>query len=158
MSNQIEGEILAGDVKLAIVVSRFNEFITKELLGGALDAFRRHGGDSEKDVTVVWVPGSLEMPVVAKALADSGKYGAVVCLGCIIQGGTSHFDCVVNGTTSGVMKASMDSGVPIIFGVLTCANLEQAIDRAGTKQGNAGAKAAVSAIEMANLLIKIKKG
>ncbi|MFA7238138.1 MAG: 6,7-dimethyl-8-ribityllumazine synthase [Phycisphaeraceae bacterium] len=151
MSKVIEGNLVATGVKLAIVVSRFNEFITGKLLAGALDAVKRHGGDEQK-VAVVHVPGSFEIPVVAKKLASGGKYDAVIALGCVIRGSTMHYDQVVSATTSGIAKASLDTGVPVIFGVLTCDSIEQAIERAGTKQGNTGEKAAVCAIEMANVM------
>lgn len=154
MPRTIEGELTAGEAKLAIVVSRFNDFITGKLLDGALDAIRRHGGDPEA-VTVAWVPGSLELAVPAKKLAGSGKYDAVICLGAVIRGSTMHYDCVVNGATSSINRAGTETGVPVIFGVLTCETIEQAIERAGTKMGNAGASAATAAIEMANLMGKL---
>ncbi len=147
----IEGQLTAKGQKVAIVASRFNEFITSKLLGGALDAFVRHGG-SEEDVTIAWVPGAFEIPVIAKKMADSGKYDAVLCLGAIIKGATAHFDMVANETTKGIAQASMQSGVPIMFGVLTTDSIEQAIERAGTKSGNKGFDSMVSAIEMANLM------
>jgi len=148
MPTTLEGELTAGNTKLAIVVSRFNDFITGKLLDGALDAIRRHGGDPEA-VTVAWVPGSLELAVPAGKLAAGGRYDAVICLGCVIRGSTMHYDCVVNGATSA------ETGVPVIFGVLTCETIEQAVERAGTKMGNAGADAALAAIEMANLMGKL---
>lgn len=154
MPRIIEGDVLAGNAKLAIAVSRFNDFITGKLLEGALDTIRRHGGNVD-DVTVAWVPGSFELPVVAKKLAESGRHDAVICLGCVIKGSTVHYDCVVNAATSGIGRAATESGVPIIFGVLTCDSIEQAIERAGTKMGNAGAKAAAAAIEMASLMKKL---
>ncbi len=154
MPRIIEGELVATDRKLAIVVSRFNDFITGKLLEGAVDTVRRHGGNTD-ELTVAWVPGSFELGVVAKRLAASGDYEAVVCLGCVIKGATVHYDCVVNGATSAISRAASETGVPIIFGVLTCDNIEQAIERAGTKMGNAGAKAALAAIEMAGLMSKI---
>lgn len=151
MPRIIEGELLAGGEKIAVVVSRFNDFITTKLLDGALDTIRRHGGNVD-ETAVIWVPGSFELPVVAKKLAASGKYDAVICLGCVIKGSTVHYDCVVNAATNGIGRAATETGVPIIFGVLTCDSIEQAIERAGTKMGNAGAKAAGSAIEMASLM------
>jgi len=154
MPNVIEGELLASGEKIAIVVSRFNDFITSKLLDGALDTIRRHGGNVD-ETTVVWVPGSFELPVVAKKLAGGGKYDAVICLGCVIKGATVHYDCVVNAATTGIGRVATETGVPIIFGVLTCDSIEQAIERAGTKMGNAGAKAAGSAIEMASLMKKL---
>src|SRR5574344_1358347 len=147
----IEGQLTAKGQKVAIVAARFNEFITSKLLGGALDAFVRHGG-SEEDITIAWVPGAFEIPVIAKKMADSGKYDAVLCLGAVIKGATAHFDMVANETTKGIAQASMQSGVPIMFGVLTTDTIEQAIERAGTKSGNKGFDSMVSAIEMANLM------
>ncbi len=154
MARELEGELIGKEVRLAIVVARFNSFITSKLLDGALDTIRRHGGDAEK-VTVARVPGSFELPVVAKKLAESKQYDAVICLGCVIQGETAHYDCVVNATASGIAQAALSSGVPVIFGVLTCGTVEQAIDRAGAKMGNAGSSAALAAIEMANLVKKL---
>jgi len=154
MAHMIEGELTAGGVKLAIVVSRFNDFVTGKLLDGALDAVRRHGGEPD-DVAVAWVPGSLELAVAARKLAVGGKYDAVVCLGCVIRGSTMHYDCVVNGATSAIARVGTETGVPVIFGVLTCDTIEQAIERAGTKMGNAGASAAMAGIEMANLMGKL---
>jgi 6,7-dimethyl-8-ribityllumazine synthase len=150
MPNIIEGNLTAGDAKFAIVVSRFNDFITSKLLEGALGTIRRHGGDADA-VTVVWVPGSFEHAVTAKKLAESGKYDAVICLGCVIQGSTTHYDSVVNAATAGIARVATETGLPVVFGVLTCGTIEQAIERAGTKMGNAGAKAAATAIEMANV-------
>ncbi len=147
----IEGQLTAKGQKVAIVAARFNEFITSKLLGGALDAFVRHGG-SEEDITIAWVPGAFEIPVIAKKMADSGKYDAVLCLGAVIKGATAHFDMVANETTKGIAQASMQSGIPIMFGVLTTDTIEQAIERAGTKSGNKGFDSMVSAIEMANLM------
>lgn len=147
----IEGQLTAKGQKVAIVAARFNEFITSKLLGGALDAFVRHGG-SEEDITIAWVPGAFEIPVIAKKMADSGKYDAVLCLGAVIKGATAHFEMVANETTKGIASASMQSGVPIMFGVLTTDTIEQAIERAGTKGGNKGFDTMVSAIEMANLM------
>lgn len=147
----IEGQLTAKGQKVAIVAARFNEFITSKLLGGALDAFVRHGG-SEEDITIAWVPGAFEIPVIAKKMADSGNYDAVLCLGAVIKGATAHFDMVANETTKGIAQASMHSGIPIMFGVLTTDTIEQAIERAGTKSGNKGFDSMVSAIEMANLM------
>lgn len=147
----IEGQLTAKGQKVAIVAARFNEFITSKLLGGALDAFVRHGG-SEEDITIAWVPGAFEIPVIAKKMANSGKYDAVLCLGAVIKGATAHFDMVANETTKGIAQASMQSGIPIMFGVLTTDTIEQAIERAGTKSGNKGFDSMVSAIEMANLM------
>lgn len=147
----VEGKLLAQELKFAIVVGRFNEFITSKLLGGALDAIKRHGG-KEEEVTVAWVPGAFEIPLVAQKLAASGRYDAVITLGAVIRGSTPHFDYVAAEVAKGVAKASMDTGKPVIFGVLTTDTIEQAIERAGTKAGNKGYEAAVTAIEIANLL------
>ena len=149
--NTIEGKLIAEGLKFGIVAGRFNEFIGSKLLGGALDAINRHGA-SEDDVDVAWVPGAFEIPLVAKKMVKSGKYDAVICLGAVIKGSTPHFDYVSNEVTKGVAHVSLDQEVPVIFGVLTTDTIEQAIERAGTKAGNKGYEAAVSAIEMANLL------
>jgi 6,7-dimethyl-8-ribityllumazine synthase len=146
-----EGSFLAGEARFGIVVSRFNRFVTERLLEGALDAFRRHGADMDR-VTVAWCPGAIEIPLVAKKLAESEAYDAVVCLGAIIRGDTSHYDLVCSSVSNGTAKVSLDTGIPVIFGVLTTENVEQALERAGTKSGNKGAEAAVAAIEMVNLL------
>ncbi len=147
-----EGKVVAeGGLKAGIVVARFNEFITSKLLSGALDSFARHGVDAA-DVDVAWVPGAFEIPLVASRMAESGEYDAVVCLGAVIRGATSHYDYVCAEVSKGVAQASLASGVPIIFGVLTCDTIEQAIERAGSKAGNKGSECAESAIEMANLL------
>ncbi|UII54423.1 6,7-dimethyl-8-ribityllumazine synthase [Cytobacillus spongiae] len=150
MGNRIEGHLVGTGLKIGIVVSRFNEFITSKLLGGAEDALKRHGV-SEEDVTIVWVPGAFEIPLTAKKLADAGKYDAVITLGTVIRGATPHFDFVSNEVAKGVASTAMQSGVPVIFGVLTTDTIEQAIERAGTKAGNKGWEAAVGAIEMGNL-------
>ena len=149
--NTIEGKLIAEGLKFGIVAGRFNEFIGSKLLGGAMDAIKRHGA-SEGDVDLAWVPGAFEIPLVAKKMVKSGKYDAVICLGAVIKGSTPHFDYVSNEVTKGVASVSLDSEVPVIFGVLTTDTIEQAIERAGTKAGNKGYEAAVSAIEMANLL------
>ncbi|QPC46585.1 6,7-dimethyl-8-ribityllumazine synthase [Mangrovibacillus cuniculi] len=151
MKKIVEGHLVGTGLNVAIVVGRFNEFITGKLLGGAEDAFKRHGVE-EENVTVVWVPGAFEIPLVAKKLADSGKYDAVVTLGAVIRGATTHYDYVCNEVAKGVASAGMNSGVPVIFGVVTTDTIEQAIERAGTKAGNKGWEAAVSAIEMGNVL------
>ncbi|GAB4820122.1 hypothetical protein N2152v2_007168 [Parachlorella kessleri] len=145
------GSLVGTGLKVGVVVARFNDLVTKPMLEGALEAFRRHGV-SHDDVDVAWVPGSFELPLVAKGMAKSGKYDAVVCIGAVIRGATSHYDAVVGAATSGVLGASSDSGVPVIFGVITTENMEQALDRAGGKVGNKGAEAAITAVEMANLL------
>jgi 6,7-dimethyl-8-ribityllumazine synthase len=146
-----EGRLDATDLRIAIVVSRFNELITRRLLDGALDCLRRHGADDER-LTVAWVPGAFEIPSIARRLACSGAFDAVVCLGAVIRGATPHFDHVAGQAAAGVARAGFDSGVPVIFGILTTDTIEQAIERAGTKAGNKGADAALAAIEMANLL------
>ncbi|GLB61123.1 6,7-dimethyl-8-ribityllumazine synthase [Cytobacillus sp. NCCP-133] len=150
MKKVVEGHLVGTGLKMAIVVSRFNEFITGKLLGGAEDALKRHGVN-EEDVTVVWVPGAFEIPLAAKKLSESGKYDAVITLGTVIRGATPHFDYVSGEVAKGVASTSMQSGVPVIFGVLTTDTIEQAIERAGTKAGNKGYEAAVGAIEMGNL-------
>ena len=146
-----EGQLVGQGLKIGIVVSRFNDFITGRLLEGALDALKRHQVD-EDAIDVAYVPGAFELPIVAKKMAQSGKYDAVITLGCVIRGATSHYDYVCNEAAKGIAKASDDTGVPVIFGVLTTENIEQAIERAGTKAGNKGSEVAVGAIEMANLL------
>ncbi len=150
-----EGKLDASGLKLAIVVSRFNNFITRALLEGAMDAIKRHGG-KEEDVEIFWTPGSFEIPLVAKKLAEKGKYDAIICLSAIIRGGTPHFEYIAAETTKGIANTMLQTGVPISFGVLTTDTIEQAIERAGTKMGNKGFDAALSAIEMANLLRNIK--
>jgi len=154
MPNEIKGLLKTGKGNYAIVVSRFNELITSKLLGGAIDCLQRHGAD-DSQITVVWVPGAIEISMAAKKLAKSGKYAAVLCLGAVIRGGTSHYDYVCQQVSRGVGQVNYDTGVPAIFGVVTCETIEQAVERAGSKQGNAGANAALSAIEMANLLKQI---
>ncbi len=154
MVQEIKGQLSAGSSTFAIVVGRFNEFITSKLLGGALDCLQRHGA-SDDQITVVWVPGTIEITTAAKKLAESGKYSAVICLGAVIRGSTSHYDYVCQQIARGVGQLNYDTGIPTIFGVLTCDTIEQAIERAGTKQGNAGANAAIAAIEMADLLAKL---
>ncbi|WP_100402636.1 6,7-dimethyl-8-ribityllumazine synthase [Bacillus sp. FJAT-42315] len=155
MSRIYEGNLIGTGLKIGIVVARFNEFITGKLLSGAEDAFRRHGVN-EEDVEIAWVPGAFEIPLIAKKMADSGKYDAVVTLGTVIRGSTAHFEYVSNEATKGVAQAAMQSGVPVIFGVLTTDTIEQAIERAGTKAGNKGWEAAATAIEMANLVKSIE--
>ncbi len=146
-----EGNLIGTDLKIAIVVGRFNEFITSKLLGGAKDALHRHGVN-ESDVAIAWVPGAFEIPIIAKKMADSGEYDAVITLGTVIRGATPHFDYVCSEAAKGISQASINSGIPFIFGVLTTDTIEQAIERAGTKAGNKGWEAGVSAIEMANLV------
>ena len=152
--NTLEGNLIAEGMKIAIVASRFNEIITNKLLGGAIDSFVRHGGN-ENDITVAWVPGAFEIPLIAKKMAASKKYDAVVCLGAVIRGATPHFDMVANETTKGIAAVGLQSEVPVVFGVLTTDNLEQAVERAGSKAGNKGFEAATTAIEMHNLIKKI---
>jgi 6,7-dimethyl-8-ribityllumazine synthase len=155
MPNVIEGQLVATGLRFAIVVSRFNTFITGRLLDGALDALQRHGADADAS-DVVWVPGTFEIPVVAQRLANSGRYQALICLGCLIRGGTPHFDYLAAEVTKGVAQVGMSSGVPTIFGVLTTDTIEQAIERAGTKAGNKGFDAGVTAIEMANVMRQLE--
>src|SRR5262249_52999421 len=151
MANTYKGQLVGTDLRFGIVVSRWNEFITERLLAGALDALERHGA-SPAAVDVAWVPGSFEIPVVARRLALSGRYQAVICLGALIRGATPHFDYLAGAVTSAIAHAATESGVPVIYGVLTTDTVEQAIERAGTKAGNKGSEAAVVAIEMANLM------
>lgn len=146
-----EGKLIGNGLKIAIVVARFNEFITSKLLGGALDVMKRHEV-ADEDIAVAWVPGSFEIPLVAKKMAESKKFDAVICLGAVIRGATSHYDYVCNEVSKGVAQVGLSTGVPTIFGVVTTENIQQAIERAGTKAGNKGSDAAISAIEMANLL------
>ena len=151
MSVTYEGKLTGKDLKFALVVGRFNEFISTRLLDGALDNLRRHEAD-EGGIDIAWVPGAFEMPLVAQRLAASGRYDAVICLGAVIRGGTPHFDYVAAEAAKGIAKASLDSGVPVVFGVLTTDSVEQAVERAGTKAGNKGWAAATTALEMANLM------
>lgn len=146
-----EGKLISEGQKFGVIVGRFNEFIGSKLLSGALDGLKRHGV-SEDDIDITWVPGAFEIPLVAKKMALTKKYDAVICLGAVIRGATPHFDYVSSEVTKGVASVSLDTGVPVIFGVLTTDTIEQAIERAGTKAGNKGYEAAVTAIEMANLL------
>lgn len=149
--NRLEGTLTASGLKIGIVAARFNEFITSRLLSGALDGLRRHGADEEQ-IDVAWVPGAFEIPLVASKLAKSGRYDAVICLGAVIRGATSHYDYVCSEVSKGIAAVSLGAGIPVLFGVLTCDTLEQAIERAGSKAGNKGYDCAESAIEMANLL------
>jgi 6,7-dimethyl-8-ribityllumazine synthase len=151
MKKTYQGALLAQGLKFALVVSRFNEFISSRLLDGAQDALLRHGA-KEEAIEIAWTPGSFEIPLIAQKMAESKKYSAVICLGAIIRGGTPHFDYVAAEASKGIAKVSLDTGVPVIFGIITADTLEQAIERAGTKEGNMGAKAAVGGIEMANLI------
>ncbi len=154
MARVYEGELVGRGLRFAAVVSRFNEFISSRLLGGAKDALIRHGVPDE-NLDVAWVPGAFEIPLVAKKLAQTGDYHGIICLGAVIRGATPHFDYVAAEVSKGIANVSLDTGVPVIFGVITADNLEQAIERAGTKSGNKGFDAAASAIEMANLLRRI---
>ncbi len=150
MPKVLEGKIDAKGLKFGLVVSRFNDFINDRLLGGALDALTRNGAD-EKNLSIVKVPGAFEIPLAAKKMANSGMYDAVICLGCVIRGATPHFEYISAEVAKGISKVSLESGVPVSFGVITADTLEQAIERAGTKAGNKGWDAALSAIEMINL-------
>jgi len=150
----IEGELQAKGLKFGIVISRFNEFITSKLLDGAKDALLRHGAKDE-DIDVVKVPGSFEIPIVAKKMAMKGTYHSVICLGTVIRGATPHFDYIAAEVSKGIAAASMDTGIPIAFGVITCDTIEQAVERAGSKSGNKGWDAAITAIEMAQVMKKI---
>jgi 6,7-dimethyl-8-ribityllumazine synthase len=151
MGKHYEGKLLGEGLKFMLVVSRFNEFISSRLLDGAQDALLRHGV-KEGDIDVAWTPGSFEIPLIAKKMAQSGKYDAVICLGAVIRGGTPHFDYIAAEVSKGIANVGLETGVPIIFGVITADALEQAIERAGTKEGNQGFRAAMHGIEMANLI------
>lgn len=151
MPKVYEGKLVAEGLKFGIVAGRFNEFITGKLVEGALDALARHGA-ADDDVEIAWVPGSFEIPLAAQKMAQSGKYDAVICLGALIRGSTPHFDYIAAEASKGIAQVGMSTGVPTIFGVITTENIEQAIERAGTKAGNKGFDAAMTAIEMANLL------
>ena len=146
----LEGKLTAKNMKIAIVVARFNEFITSKLLSGCIDCLIRHEA-ADEDLTVAWVPGAFEIPMAAKKLAESGKYDAVICLGAVIRGATPHFDYVCAEASKGIAQVSMQTGVPVAFGVLTTENIQQAVERAGTKAGNKGVDCAMTALEMVNL-------
>nr|WP_024967245.1 6,7-dimethyl-8-ribityllumazine synthase [Pantoea sp. IMH] len=154
--NVIEAAVATPDARVAIVIARFNNFINDSLLSGALDALKRIGQVKDENITVVWVPGAYEMPMTARALASAGKHDAVVALGTVIRGGTAHFEYVAGEASSGLASVAMNSDIPVAFGVLTTENIEQAIERAGTKAGNKGAEAALTALEMINVLKAIK--
>lgn len=156
MGKKYQGTLLGEGLRFGVVISRFNEFITARLLEGAEDALVRHGV-KEGDIDVAWTPGSFEIPLVAKKMAESGKYAAIICLGAVIRGGTPHFDYIATEVTKGIATVGLETGMPVIYGVVTADTLEQAIERAGTKMGNAGFQAAVSAIEMANLIQAITR-
>lgn len=149
--NTLEGKLVATDMKVGIVAGRFNEFITSKLVGGAMDGLLRHDVKDE-DVDIAWVPGAFEIPLVASKMAKSGKYDAVICLGAVIRGDTTHYDYVCNEVSKGIAAVSLESGIPVMFGVLTTENIEQAIARAGSKGGNKGYDCALGAVEMVNLL------
>ncbi len=154
MTKILEGNLIGKGKKFALLVSRFNEFISKRLLDGAVDALKRHDVQ-EADISVIWVPGSFEIPVTARRLAESGAYHAIVCLGAVIRGDTPHFEYIAHEVAKGVAQVASQTGIPTLFGIITADTLEQAIERAGTKSGNKGAQAAASAIEMANLFEKL---
>jgi len=154
MGKKLEGKLEASSLKFGIIVSRFNDFISKELLAGAVDCLKRHGA-KEETIDTAWVPGSFEIPLIAKKMAATKKYDAVICLGAVIRGGTPHFDFIAAEVTKGIAQVSLDSMVPVVNGVITTDSLEQAIERAGTKSGNKGFQAAQSAIELANLIGQI---
>jgi len=149
-----EGKLVSKGIKVGIVAARFNEFIVSKLLGGALDGLKRHDVN-EEDIEVAWVPGAFEIPLIASKMAKSGNYDAVICLGAVIRGSTSHYDYVCSEVSKGIANVSLNSGVPVMFGVITTENIEQAIERAGTKAGNKGYDSALSAIEMVNLIKEI---
>jgi 6,7-dimethyl-8-ribityllumazine synthase len=151
MAKVIEGSLIAKGKRFALVSSRFNDFVTKELVSGCMDTLIRHGA-GDKDLALAWVPGAFEIPLVAQKMIKSKAYDAVICLGTIIRGATPHFDYIASEVTKGIAKVSLDSGVPVIFGIITADTIEQAIERAGTKDGNKGRDAALNAIEMVNLL------
>ncbi|MCD5401444.1 6,7-dimethyl-8-ribityllumazine synthase [candidate division NPL-UPA2 bacterium] len=156
MIKTLEGQLIARGKKFGLVVGRFNDFITRKLLEGAIDTFSRHGV-KEEEMEVAWVPGSFEIPYAASRMAGSGKYDAVICLGAVIRGDTPHFDYIASEAAKGIARISLDTGVPTIFGVITADTLEQALERAGTKAGNKGKDAALAAIEMVNLFDKLGK-
>ena len=155
MVKTIEGNLIAKGRSFAIIASRFNDFITKELVAGCLDTLTRHGASNE-DLSVIWAPGAFEIPLIAQRLAKSKSYSALICLGTVIRGSTPHFDYIASEVAKGIAKVSQDTGLPVIIGVITADTIEQAIERAGTKEGNKGRDAALSAIEMANLLTQLK--
>lgn len=157
MGKVYEAQLIGTGLKVGVVVGRFNELITSKLLGGAIDGLKRHGVE-EEDIDIAWVPGAFEIPFISKKLAESKKYDAIIGLGTVIRGSTSHYDYVCNEAAKGIASVSLETGIPVIFGVVTTENIEQAIERAGTKSGNKGYDAAVSAIEMANLSSLISFG
>ncbi|MCI5584731.1 MAG: 6,7-dimethyl-8-ribityllumazine synthase [Lachnospiraceae bacterium] len=151
---KLEGKLVAGDMKVGIIAARFNEFITGKLLDGAMDGLLRHDA-KEENIDVAWVPGAFEIPLIASRMAKSGKYDAIICLGAVIRGSTTHYDYVCSEVSKGIASVSLASDIPVLFGVLTTENIEQAIERAGTKAGNKGYDCALSAIEMVNLIREI---
>lgn len=151
-----EGSLVSKSIKIAIVVTRFNEFITSKLLSGALDGLKRHDVN-EEEIEVIWVPGAFEIPLIASKLAKSKNYDAIICLGAVIRGATTHYDYVCNEVSKGIASVSLETGVPVMFGILTTENIEQAIERAGTKSGNKGYDSALGAIEMVNLIRQIER-
>ncbi len=155
MSKTYEGKLVAKDFKFALIVSRFNDFIVRKLMEGALDALQRHGAD-DKNIAIIKVPGAFEIPLIAKKLAKSGTYDAIICLGAVIRGSTPHFEYVAAEVSKGIAMVNLETEVPVTFGVLTTDNIEQAIERAGSKSGNKGWDAAMSAIEMANLIAEMR--
>ncbi len=155
MPTHLEGDLVADDHQYALVVGRFNEFVTETMLDGALDTLRRHGADLD-DVTIAHVPGAREIPVVAQKCARSGNYDAVICIGAVIRGETPHFDYVCSGVSNGTLQASLETEIPVVFGIITTETLEQAIERGGTKAGNKGREAAEAAVEMVNLMDQIE--
>ena len=157
MAKIYEGKVSAEGLKFALVVSRFNHFISDKLLEGALDSLRRHGV-KEENLKIVWVPGAWEIPLMAKILAEKGGFNAVICLGAVIRGATPHFDYIANEVCKGIAQVALSSQVPVVLGILTCDTIEQAIERAGTKEGNKGWDAAISAMEMANLMREVGSG
>ena len=157
MSKTFEGKLLAEGLRFGLVASRFNEMIVRRLVSGAMDALQRHGA-SEEDIDLAWVPGAFELPLIAQRMAQSGRYDAVICLGAVIRGATPHFEYVAAEASKGIAKVGLDADLPVIYGVLTADTIEQAIERAGTKAGNRGVDAAVSAIEMVNLMKSLEAG
>ncbi|MEE1420972.1 MAG: 6,7-dimethyl-8-ribityllumazine synthase [Eggerthellaceae bacterium] len=153
--NTFEGKLVSSDIKIGIVASRFNEFITSKLIGGAMDGLLRHDV-AEENIDLAWVPGAFETPLIAQKMAETGKYDAVICLGAVIRGATSHYDLVCNEAAKGIAHVSLESGIPVMFGIVTTDTIEQAIERAGTKAGNKGFDCAVSAIEMVNVIKQIE--
>lgn len=149
--NVFEGKLVSKKIRVGIIAARFNVFITSKLLSGALDTLKRHDV-SEDDIDIAWVPGAFEIPLIASKMASSGKYDAVICLGAVIRGATTHYDYVCNEVSKGIAQVSLSSGIPVMFGILTTENIEQAIERAGTKAGNKGSDCAAGAIEMVNLI------